>query len=389
MTTTLAPRDAKELQQAVEWALNEGVTLDVRGGGSKLQLGKPMTCDQVLDLSGLSGVVDYAPEELVVTLRAGTPLREVEALLAQRNQMLAFEPPDLGPLLGRAAGEGTLVGTLMGNFAGPRRLSAGAARDHLLGFSGVNGRGEAFKSGGRVMKNVTGYDLSKLLAGSWGTLAVLDQVSVKVLPATDQTATLLLKGLNDGTAVKAMCAAVGSPHDVSGAAHVRGTTALRVEGVAPSVEARVKGLRELLAETAAAMEELDTLASRAFWREVRDAAPLDAGADWIVWRLSCPPSEGPAIVSRIRTHQPELKVLYDWSGGLVWLALPPSADADHATVRAALGATGGHATLIRAPEAVRAAVPVFQPQSPALTALAQRVKESFDPKGLFNPGRMG
>jgi len=389
MTGTLAPRDAKQLQQAVEWALNEGVTLDVRGGGSKLQLGKPMKCDQVLDLSGLSGVVDYAPEELVVTLRAGTPMREVEALLAQRNQMLAFEPPDLGPLLGRSAGGGTLIGALMGNFAGPRRLSAGAARDHLLGFSGVNGRGEAFKSGGRVMKNVTGYDLSKLLAGSWGTLAVLDQVSVKVLPAPDQTATLLLKGLNDGAAVKAMCAAMGSPHEVSGAAHLRGTTALRVEGVAPSVQARLKALRELLTDSAAAMEELDTLASRAFWREVRDAVPLDAGADGIVWRLSCPPSEGPAIVSRIRTHQPELKVLYDWSGGLVWLALPPSADADHAMVRAALGTTGGHATLIRAPEVLRAAVPVFQPRPPALAALSQRVKESFDPKGLFNPGRMG
>jgi len=277
----------------------------------------------------------------------------------------------------------------MGNFAGPRRLSAGAARDHLLGFSGVNGRGEAFKSGGRVMKNVTGYDLSKLLAGSWGTLAVLDQVSVKVLPAPDQTATLLLKGLNDGAAVKAMCAAMGSPHEVSGAAHLRGTTALRVEGVAPSVQARLKALRELLTDSAAAMEELDTLASRAFWREVRDAVPLDAGADGIVWRLSCPPSEGPAIVSRIRTHQPELKVLYDWSGGLVWLALPPSADADHAMVRAALGTTGGHATLIRAPEVLRAAVPVFQPRPPALAALSQRVKESFDPKGLFNPGRMG
>ena len=167
MAGTIKPRDAKELRQAVEWALNAGVTLDVRGQGSKLALGKPMHCDQVLDLSGLSGIVDYAPEELVVTLRAGTPMREVEALLAQRNQMLAFEPPDLGPLLGRVPGEGTLVGTLMGNFAGPRRLSAGAARDHLLGFSGVNGRGEAFKSGGKVMKNVTGYDLSKLLAGSW------------------------------------------------------------------------------------------------------------------------------------------------------------------------------------------------------------------------------
>src|SRR5215475_8425627 len=224
MAGTIKPRDNKDLQQAVAWALNEAVTLDVRGQGSKLQLGKPMQCNQVLDLSSLTGVVDYAPEELVVTLRAGTPLSEVEALLAQRNQMLAFEPPDLGPLRGREAGEGTLVGTIMGNFAGPRRLSAGAARDHLLGFSGVNGRGEAFKSGGRVMKNVTGYDLSKLLAGSWGTLAVLDAVSVK-----------------------AMCTAMGSPHEVSGAAHVRERTALRLEGVAPSVEARLKGLRELLA----------------------------------------------------------------------------------------------------------------------------------------------
>jgi glycolate oxidase FAD binding subunit len=393
MTGTLAPRDSKELRQAVEWALNEAVTLDVRGGGSKRSLGKPMICDQVLDLSGLTGVVDYAPEELVVTLRAGTPLREVEALLAQRNQMLAFEPPDLGPLLGREPGPrkmgGTLVGALMGNLAGPRRLSAGAARDHLLGFSGVNGRGEAFKSGGRVMKNVTGYDLSKLLAGSWGTLAVLDEVSVKVLPAPDQTATLLLKGLSDGAAVKAMCAAMGSPHEVSGAAHVRGTTALRVEGVAPSVQARLKGLRELMVDSAAAMEELGTLESRAFWRDVRDAAPLEAGPDSIVWRISCPPSEGPAIVSRIRTRQPALKVLYDWSGGLIWLALTASADADHLVVRAALGATGGHATLVRAPQTVREAVPVFQPQSPALAALAQRVKESFDPKGLFNPGRMG
>jgi len=389
MTGTLAPRDSNELRQAVEWALNGGVTLDVRGGGSKLSLGKPMTCDQVLDLSSLSGVVDYAPEELVVSLRAGTPLREVEALLAQRNQMLAFEPPDLGPLLNRPSGEGTLVGALMGNFAGPRRVSAGAARDHLLGFSGVNGRGEAFKSGGRVMKNVTGYDLSKLLSGSWGTLAVLDQVSVKVLPAPDQTATLLLKGMNDVMAVKAMCAAMGSPHDVSGAAHVRGSTALRVEGVAPSVQARLKGLRELLADSGAAMEELGTLESRTFWREVRDGTPLEAGQDAVVWRLSCPPSEGPSIVSRIRTQQPALKVLYDWSGGLVWLALPAAADAHHAAVRSAIGAKGGHATLIRAPEQVRAAVPVFQPQPPALAALAQRVKESFDPKGLFNPGRMG
>jgi glycolate oxidase FAD binding subunit len=389
MTGTIRPRDAKELRQAVEWALNEGVTLDVRGESSKLALGKPLRCAQVLDLSGISGIVDYAPEELVVTLRAGTPMREVEALLAQRNQMLAFEPPDLGPLLGQAPGRGTLVGAVMGNLAGSRRLSAGAARDHLLGFSGVNGRGEAFKSGGRVMKNVTGYDLSKVLAGSWGTLAVLDEVSVKVLPAPDQTATLLLLGLDDAAAVRAMCAAMGSPHEVSGAAHVPGKTALRLEGVAPSVQARLKGLRDLMADAGAKMEELGTLESRTFWREVRDVAPLNAGPDDIVWKISCPPTEGPAILARIKTRRPTAHAFYDWSGGLIWLALPPSDDADHKVVREALGATGGHATLIRASEAVRAAVPVFQPQSAALVALAARVKESFDPKGLFNPGRMG
>ena len=389
MSGTLAPRDAKELQQAVEWALNEGVTLDVRGGGSKLQLGKPMTCDQVLDLSALTGIVDYAPEELVVTLRAGTPLREVEALLAQRNQMLAFEPPDLGPLLGRAAGEGTLVGAVMGNFAGPRRLSAGAARDHLLGFSGVNGRGEAFKSGGKVMKNVTGYDLSKLLAGSWGTLAVFDEVSVKVLPAPDQTRTLLLLDLTDDAAAKAMCAAMGSPHDVSGAAHVGDRTALRIEGVAPSVEARLKGLRDLLGASGAKMEELGTLESRVFWHEVRDVAPLKAPGDAVVWKISCPPTEGPAVVVRVKAQRPAAEAFYDWSGGLIWLALRASADADHQIVRGALAPAGGHATLIRAPEAVRAAVPVFQPQPLPLAALASRVKESFDPKRLFNPGRMG
>ncbi len=389
MTATIKPRDAKELRQAVEWALSEGATLDVRGQGSKHALGKPMHCQQVLDLSGIAGIVDYAPEELVVTLRAGTPIAEVEALLAQRNQMLAFEPPDLGPLLGQEAGRGTLVGAVMGNLAGSRRVSAGAARDHLLGFSGVNGRGEAFKSGGKVMKNVTGYDLSKLLAGSWGTLAVLDEVSIKVLPAPDQTRTLLLLGLPDDAAVKAMCAAMGSPHDVSGAAHLDGRTALRLEGVAPSVEARLKGLRELLSPEGARMEELGTLESRTFWREVRDVGPFQAERDAVVWKISCPPTEGPEIVARIKAQRPSARAFYDWSGGLVWLAMPTGEDADHAIVRGAIGPAGGHATLIRAPETMRASVPVFHPQAPALAALAARVKESFDPKRLFNPGRMG
>ena len=349
----------------------------MRGGGSKIDLGKPMRCDQILDLSGLSGIVDYAPEELVVTLRAGTPMREVEALLAQRNQMLAFEPPDLGPLLGRAAGEGTLVGTIMGNFAGPRRLSAGAARDHLLGFSGVNGRGEAFKSGGRVMKNVTGYDLSKLLAGSWGTLAVLDEVSVKVLPAPDQTRTLLLHGLADEAAVTAMCAAMGSPHEVSGARACR-----RAHGVARRRRRAVgRGAPEGPARALPRRED-----GRA--RHARNRAPSGARCatrfrsapmpDDAIWRISCAPTDGAAVVARIKAGQPSAKAFYDWSGGLIWLALPVRDDADHALVAPV---SHGHATLIRAPEAVRAAVPVFQPLSPALAALSAAREGKLRPEG--------
>jgi len=389
MTASLRPRDAAEVREAVDWALGSGTTLDVRGRSSKIALGAPMACGAILDLSGLDGVLEYAPEEKVVTLRAGTKLADVEALLAQRNQMLAFEPPDLGPLLGGVAGEGTLAGVVMGNLAGPRRLSAGAARDHLLGFSGVNGRAEAFKSGGKVMKNVTGYDLSKVMAGSWGTLAVLDELSVKVLPAPDCTATLILDGLDDAAAVAAMCRAMGSPHEVSGAAHVGARTAIRLEGVVPSVAARLAGLRELLSATGARLAILETLESRAFWRDIRDVRPLEARPGDAVWRVSCPPTEGPAVVARVRAGAPVARWFYDWSGGLVWLALPEGDDAQAALVRGALAASGGHATLVRATEAVRARVPVFHPQPPALANLARRVKESFDPTGLFNPGRMG
>jgi glycolate oxidase FAD binding subunit len=219
---------------------------------------------------------------------------------------------------------------------------------------------------------------------------VLDEVSVKVLPAPDQTRTLVLHGLSDEAAVKAMCAAMGSPHDVSGAAHVDGRTALRLEGVAPSVEARLKGLRDLLlTATDATMAELGTLESRIFWRNVRDVAPLSKTCDAVVWKISCPPTEGPGIVTRIKAQRPLAEAFYDGSGGLVWLAMPLSVDADHSIVRGALGRTGGHATLVRADEKARSSVPVFQPQPAALAALASRVKESFDPKGLFNPGRMG
>ena len=348
----------------MEWALNEGATLDVRGQGSKLALGRPMECRQVLDLSGIAGVVDYAPEELVVTLRAGTPLSEVEALLAQRNQMLAFEPPDLGPLLGLEAGQGTLVGAVMGNLAGSRRVSAGAARDHLLGFSGVNGRGETFKSGGKVMKNVTGYDLSKLLAGSWGTLAVLDEVSVKVLPAPDQTRTLLLLGLPDEAAVKAMCAAMGSRT----MSRVRPMSATERPCASKAWRRRSRRGSRACANCwswRAQMEELGTLESRTFWREVRDVAPLKAAARCHRVEDLLPSDRRPR---HRRPHQGAAALLsrrfYDWSGGLIWSPCRKRRCRPRDRARR-VGSRRRSCGLDPRPGGVRAGVPVLQPQPAA------------------------
>src|SRR3954452_14459274 len=219
MTDALKPRDAKDVQDAVQWALTGGKTLEVVGRGSKRALAGRSQSDLTLDLSGLSGVTLYEPEELVLSAKAGTPLAEIEALVESKGQQLAFEPVDCGPILGQPADGGSLGGALAANLSGPRRIKAGAARDHFLGLTAVSGRAETFKSGGRVVKNVTGYDLCKVLAGSYGTLAAMTDVTVKVLPRAETEQTLLVLGLDDAAAAKAMSIAMGSPNDVSGAAH--------------------------------------------------------------------------------------------------------------------------------------------------------------------------
>ncbi len=404
MQDTLKPRDAAEVEQAIQWALADRKTLEVVGRGSKRSIGRAAQWDTTLDLSGLSGVTLYEPEELVLSAKAGTPLAEIEALVAASGQELAFEPMDYGPLLGGAAGAGTIGGALAGNLSGPRRIKAGAARDHFLGVSAVSGRGEIFKSGGRVVKNVTGYDLCKLLAGSWGTLAAMTDVTIKTLPRAETETTLLAFNLDDATAVKVMTAAMGSSADVSAAAHlpapiagrIAGTgsaggavTALRLEGVGPSIVDR-KSMLERIAAPFFALEALDEAASRALWRAIRDVEPFAASGptgERYVWRLSTAPSRG-AEVGQWLTGSAEAEVLYDWAGGLIWAALPPTDDAGARRVRAAVSAAGGHARLIRAPAAVRAAVDVFEPEAAALAALTKRVRESFDPRGVLNTGRM-
>jgi glycolate oxidase FAD binding subunit len=399
MTDALKPRDAKDVEDAVGWALAEGKTLELMGRGSKRALGRPSQSDLTLDVSGLSGVTLYEPEELVLSAKAGTPIAEIEALLAAKGQELAFEPMDYGPVLGGPSAAGTLGGVLAANLSGPRRLKAGAARDHFLGVSAVSGRGETFKSGGRVVKNVTGYDLCKLLAGSFGTLAAMTEVTVKVLPKAETEETLMVLGLDDAAAVRAMALAMGSSCDVSGAAHLpaavaarhagtdKAATAFRLEGVGPSVAHRKRAL-EVLMQPLGTLVSWDAQGSRAFWRGVRDATPFAAGTnERPLWRISTAPGKGAELAGAV-AGKTDAELFYDWAGGLIWLAVAPSDDAGAAIVRRAVANCGGHATLVRAPAAVRAAVDVFEPQPDGLAALSKRVKDSFDPKGVLNPGRM-
>src|SRR6516162_3536052 len=224
-----APTDLGGLRDTVAEALAAAEPLELIAGGSKRGLGRPLQLPRTLDLSHLAGIRDYQPSELVLTAAAATPLEEIDAALAQTRQMLAFEPPDWGSLLGlpaSAASRRTLGGALVCNLSGPRRIKAGAARDHFLGFRGVSGRGEVFKAGGKVVKNVTGYDLCKLMAGSYGTLAALEEVTIKVLPRPETVSTILLCGLDAAAAVRRLGRALASPHEVSGAVYIEDSSTL-------------------------------------------------------------------------------------------------------------------------------------------------------------------
>ncbi|WP_423606791.1 glycolate oxidase subunit GlcE [Sphingomonas sp. MS122] len=366
----IRPDSIDALCSTVAHARATGTKLGLRGGGTKDAIGAPCEA-QIVDMRGFAGVVDYDPPELVLTVRTGTPLAEVEALVASEGQMLAFDPFDHGAMLGSDGGA-TIGGVVAAGVAGPARLSRGGARDHLLGFTAVSGRGERFVAGAKVVKNVTGYDLPKLMAGSWGRLAALTELTLKVLPAPRTRLTLAMRGLDATGAVAAMARALGSAAEVTAAAHLpdwhgEAVTALRLDGFAESVAARAAMLPEF-----EALEDGDAL-----WLAVRGAVPLPR--EWPLWRLSVAPCKAPGAVAAL----PGAEWLLDWAGGLIWLA----SNADPAVVRAAAEAAGGHATLVRASEAVRASIPALHPQPAALAAIEARVRRAFDPDGVFDTGR--
>ena len=403
---TLKVRDAKDVEEVVRAAIAGDQPLEIIGHGTRRAIGHPMATNAVLDLSGLNAVSAYEPNELIITVQAGAPLADVQSLIDSKNQQFAFEPMDTSALLG-VSGNGTIGGMIGAGLAGPRRIKAGGARDHLLGAHAVSGFGDSFKTGGRVVKNVTGYDLCKLLAGSWGTLAVMTEVTLKVMPKPESERTLQLLGLDGVTANRAMTAALGSPFDVSGAAHVpnsafragvgvlaellppQSATLLRVEGIAASVAARADSLAKVLAPFGRVDVSTDA-GSAAVWSTIRDVQPFAVGGElgaWPVWRIVCPPASGGALGQAL-ARETGGDVIYDWGGGLIWAALPPKPDAQAALVRQRVEAAGGHASLIRASEQIRRNVDVFHPQAGGVAALSQRVRNSFDPRIILNRGRM-
>lgn len=366
----MTPNTEQELAEVVKSAAGP---LRISGGGTR-DIGNPVV-GEALSVAGLSGITLYEPGALTIVAQAGTPVAEIEAALAAENQRLAFEPMDHRGLLG-TTGAPTIGGIVSANVSGSRRIAVGACRDHMLGVRFVDGTGTVIKNGGRVMKNVTGYDLVKLLTGAYGTLGVLSEVSLKVLPKPETTATLAVHGLDAAQAVAAMSRALGSPYEVTGAAHTDATY-IRIEGFEASVAYRMGKLKDTLQDMGE-MAELDAAASTRLWADITNVAGFAGGAG-DVWRLSVRPGDAPEVIAALPDGT---DTTMDWGGGLIWAQVPAGAD-----IRPM--AASGHATLIRANADTRAALPVFQPENPTVTALSKGLRDKFDPRGILNPGLMG
>lgn len=403
MTELLRPVAEWELQSMVTRLAAKRSPVEIVGHGALRNTGRLSALPLALTTAAIRGITLYEPAELVMSARAGTPLFEIEQELAARGQMLAFEPVDLGPATGSQAGALSIGGVFATNISGARRISAGGARDHLLGVRGVNGRGEVFKSGGRVIKNVTGLDVARALTGSWGTLSVLTEVTFKVTPLPETMTTLVYRGLPDDFAIEALTTAMGTPYEVSGAAHLPraaaarlktpklknlgdALTLLRLENFAGSVAYRQDKLKDALKVYGDPLI-LQPEDAWNLWLELRSLSVMPYSVETNLWRISTTPSKGPEIVASLKKFMPA-EAFYDWSGGLVWLEVPAAADAAAADVRRAVAIRGGHATLIRAAPEVRAVVDVFEPMKPEIERLSRGLKTQFDPAGILNPGRM-
>jgi glycolate oxidase FAD binding subunit len=369
-----APATETELATLVADCRSRSESLCVSGGRTRLEA-DAICAHHQLSTAGLTGVIDYEPGELTLIARTGTPMTEIEALLSAQGQQLAFEPGDSRNLLG-SGGHSTIGGVVATNASGPRRVIAGACRDHLLGVRFVDGKGRILKSGGRVMKNVTGLDLSKLLCGSYGTLGILTEVALKTLPAAPCQETIILHDVSVIKAVELFAKALATPFEVSGAAFHAKTAWLRLEGLERQVSYRRDRLQVLFSKYNT--EILPGDKSRSLWRKLRDVEHF-SNLESPLWRILVKPSDAPATVMALESLGGSASI--DWGGGLIWYV----SSAESGRIRAALSA--GHATLVRRGGIV--ASEIFQPEPAPIASLSAAVRRTFDPAGILNPGLMG
>jgi glycolate oxidase FAD binding subunit len=353
------PDPLTTLAEAVRAAAADGRPLRIRGGGTKDFYGQSLE-GEILDTRACSGIVAYDPTELVVTARGGTPLAELEAALAAQGQMLAFEPPRFAQ---SGAGGATIGGAVAAGLSGPRRAAAGAVRDFVLGVRILDGRGQDLSFGGQVMKNVAGYDVSRVMAGALGTLGVILEVSLKVLPVPVAEATLRFEMPAD-KALEAVNRWAGKPLPISATAYTDGDLSIRLSGAAAAVRAAQEKLGG---------ERVDPARAAAFWNGIREQTDPFFAGDEPLWRLAVPSTTPPLLL--------EGRTLVEWGGSLRWLR----SNSEARTIRAAVAGSGGHATLFRGEDK---SVGAFHPLAPAVATIHKRLKAEFDPRGVLNRGRM-
>jgi len=402
LSTVIRPATDWELTRYIREAIQAQQPVEILGGGSKREAGRPADAEVTIAMNNLRGIRLYEPAELVMSAVAGTTVSDIEAELATQNQMLAFEPIDLGPALGQPAGQSTIGGMFSTDISGSRRIAVGAGRDHLLGMTAISGRAQFFKSGGRVLKDVTGLGLTRALAGSWGTLGLLTEVTFKVLPRPEETATIVIIGLSNELAVEAMCAAFATPFEVTGAVHLEKSlvkhmqqedfrnasdsiTALRLENFSTFLRRRIQSLQEAL-KTYGEIHIADNDISLAFWSELQQLSPM-LNRDGQLWRISTLPDKGAHFVTDIKRYM-DVEAYFDWSGGLIWLLISEADDAGATDIRRILATYGGHATLIRATTEVRDQIDVFQPLDHGTERMTRNLKQAFDPEAILNRARM-
>jgi len=406
--TEIYPVNEKKVSEFIKQAYKSNVPIELIGSGSKKKIGKTLQCAKTLNLSKLSGVIEYLPEELYIKVKACTPIKEIEEILKKNKQILAFEPIDFGYLFTGKTDFGTAAGQIACNLSGPRRFKVGSIRDHVLGFKGVNGKGEIIKSGGTVVKNVTGYDLSKLICGSYGTLVALTEVTFKVLPAPEESKTLIIHNQKLESAMNFLDLAMNTSNDISGAVFLPtepkckgckmnieetfklndlkkdgSITAIRIEGSKNSLEKREKNLLQELKINNFSKSILETYQSEIFWNKIKNLEFFSLTKNNII-RIVIPPSK---CVQLLYQFSNKFKYYLDWGGSLIWMEACELTEEMFDSIRKKIVKQGGYVTMIKNSENLPYVEDIFTINRDRF-ALSQSIKKSFDPKRILNPGKM-